>query len=56
MIGRHRSTNGPQHEITGEQEKKVTESQQETLPLALTNIDQIQKDSILQDGDRLTRS
>lgn len=51
MIGGHRATNGPQHEITGQQEKEITESQQKTWPLSVADIDQIKEGSVLHDGD-----
>ena len=55
MIGCNSATNGPQHEVAGQQEKEVGESQQETRPFAVTNVDEIQKNLIFHDGNRLTR-
>ncbi len=39
MIGRHGSAYGPQHEITGQQKKEVTEGQQKSRPFAPLDID-----------------
>ncbi|HEY5775540.1 MAG TPA: hypothetical protein VIS57_05585, partial [Xanthomonadales bacterium] len=52
-IGRNGATDGPQHEVASQKEKEITESQQETRPFTLLNINQIQKEPILAAG--LTR-
>jgi len=51
MIGRHGATNGPQHEITGQQEKEIAKSQQKTWPLTVADIDQVYEGSALHDGN-----
>ena len=42
VIGRNGAANWPQHEITRQQKKEITESQQKTWPLTLADIDQVQ--------------
>ena len=51
MIGCNGATNGPKHEITGQQEKEIAERQQETWPLSLADIDQVQNRSTIRDGN-----
>jgi hypothetical protein len=41
VIGRHGAANGTQHEVTGQQEKEITESQQKAWPLCPADVDQI---------------
>ena len=53
MVCRNCAAYRPEHEITGQQEKEITERQPETLPLTLPDIDQVKQLLIRKDGNCL---
>ena len=54
MIGCNGSPDWPEHKIPGQQKEKIAEGQQKPWPLTFLNVDQVQMQLALHDGDHLT--